>query len=262
MGKYFLCFLLLLFCVSCALDQTVSQTIDEQVFPVLWNDDCPNAHGLNPEEKLRFQERLFESRQYFMRQLEWNGGKVCKDPNEGILEEIRLSKKALSEILQTQLIPGGSFDDKILFRSGVEFPDRKRDVLVFRYQKGVYIVKVMKTLGCEGDMFITLRPIDRHLLDVATMIRELFNERMWPPVWESPYFVPKLLGEKQGVVSGCWLTRDMWMINEAGEIVRNPDELVTRSGFGAVGKGIYENVMFCTDGNFISFRVVASQSRK
>ena len=237
---------------------------------VLWNDQCPPSFAKTVEEGKSLKREIPDFHRDFRLQLEWQGGKickdpnVCKDPNELITKEILLIKKIVDEVFRPQIISPNTIDSRVLFLSNVSFRGGKNNAMVFRFKKDKYIVKIMKTLAkkdnLHGKLFITIRPVSNDPIDIKLLAEEIFNNRILPAKWEPPFYHPKLKRQSKVLSAGVWKARETWGIGDSGEIIEADAHMPVEDG--DIGNGRYKRIDFYTNGKFACFKIIAGGNRK
>lgn len=222
---------------------------------VLWNDQCPPSFAKTLEEGESLKTEIPDFHRDFRLQLVWQTGKVCRDPNEHLSKEILLTKKALSEILKSRIIPSiDLINNNLLLLSNVDFKSGQGGALVVRFKKDKYVIKTMKTLGNEGKLFITIRLISGDAIDVKQLAEDIFNERILPAKWEKPFYFSSLKRKSKIVSAGVWLARDTLRIDSSGKVYEADSHVP--AVWGPIGEGLYKRIDFYTNGKFVSFQLL------
>lgn len=255
----FLCTVVALAVISNCLGMPEKNIFSGKSDAVLWNDKCPHSFGKTAEEGELLKKEIPDFRRDYRFQMEWKGGRVIKDPNRVTAKEVALTQKAVFEIFKPGVVPLRSIDGNILLLPDVEFKGGKKNALVFRFKKGKYIIKIMKTFGGENEIFVTVRDVSKKPADIIKLSEDIFNDRVLPVKWDRPFHIGNLKRKSKTVNAGQWLARDSWGVNESGhltKIYKYPGPIERR---GTIGVGPYEITDFCTNGKFASFEITAGE---
>jgi hypothetical protein len=83
---------------------------------------------------------------------------------------------------------------------------------------------------------------------------EIFNKKLLPAAWEGAFYISGLGHNEEMLRTGEWRPRDDWIVAGKGQRVRN--STLSNQLLWPVGVGLYRHVGFCTDGKFISYKLV------
>jgi hypothetical protein len=220
---------------------------------ILWNDESPNAFGENAKEGELLKKEIPDFDKDFRLQLEWKGGKKCVDSNDTIKKDISLTKKIFSDVFKPEIIPNEFTEDKFLFLSKVAFQDKESDALETRFQKGEYIIQVMKT---KSEIFVTIRTVSNKSLDLKPLAENIFNIKILPEKWESPFYMGNLKRDSNILRSGMWNAKDTMKIDISGNIVNLDMESGLPKSYGPIGEGRYKRIDFYTNEKFFIFKII------
>jgi hypothetical protein len=220
---------------------------------ILWNDESPSAVGENVKEGELLKKEIPDFDKDFRLQLEWKGGKKCVDTNDAIKKDISLTKKIFSDVFKPEIIPNELTEDKFLFLPIVAFQDKESDALETRFKKGEYVIQVMKT---KSEIFITVRNVSNKSLDLKQLAENIFNNKILPEKWETPFYMGNLKRESKILRSGMWTAKDTFKIDSSGNIVNLDMESGLPIVDGPIGEGRYRSIAFYTNEKFFIFKII------
>jgi hypothetical protein len=218
---------------------------------ILLNDESPSAFGENAKEGELLKKEIPDFDKDFRFQLEWKSGKECIEPNDILKKDILLTKKIFKDIFKPQVCPDEIPQENFLFLPNLDFKNGKKDALVIRFKKGEYIIQAMKT---KSDIFITIRNVTNKLLDLKQLSESIFNSKILPEKWESPFYLGNLKRESKILRAGMWRAKDSLKVDSSGNIVEIDSGLPI--AYGPIGEGHYKGIAFYTNEKFFIFKII------
>ena len=217
---------------------------------VLWNDECPSAVSDNEQERQALKKEFPENHDWFGTLLNWQQGTNIIDPNEELQKELIITEKVCKEVLNSQTIPLENIKTKIELLN-IKHEDRTERILQFRVKTNNYIVKCMKR---KYTLIVIAKSVSSEVVNVEELAKKLFNNRILPMKWESPFFMEKMKTESKILGRSYWFTRDIMRIN-------NNDKAYTITSLSGlprpelipIGEGLYGEVTTYTDNKFAMF---------
>jgi hypothetical protein len=217
---------------------------------VLWNENCPPS-VLGTEQQIQSLKNDFpESYRWFGQFLDSKDGEKITEPKEELKKEILLSDKVFKEIFKSDVLPLESIKDNILLIT-VDNSNRKEQIIQFRAKTSKYIIKCIKR---PYNMAIIVRLVSGENINMVELASNIFNKRILPIKWESPFYFEKMKVDGEILKRIFWYTRDEMRLDSKGKSYRISDfSTLPRPELIPLGECLYSTVTTYSDSKFAMF---------